>query len=168
MEALRISSIRRSARGPRQFPKSTPERPRFRHGDVLITIGLDWEYPGLHDTIRTLKRQHGLIVVSCCYDLIPILYPQYCVGDVASWFKNYLIDMTWVSDGILCISENTRRDFQDFALSVGLPPSRTEVIKLGSSVPSPNPADKLSTQVSEILDLRYFSICFDHRAAEES
>lgn len=130
--------------------------PKFRHGDVLISLGLDWEHPGLHDKIRELKRRHGLIVVTCCYDLIPVLYPQYCVGDVSSWFKNYLIEMSWLSDGILCISENTRRDYLNFAKEVGLPERRAEVFKLGSSLPKRKENEEPSAQVRELLESRFF------------
>ena len=131
-------------------------KPRFRYGDVLITMGLDWEYPGLHDEIRRLARAYNLTVITCCYDLIPVLYPQYCVSDVASWFKNYFIGMAWAADGILCISENTRRDYFDLAQRLGLPPRRAEVIKLGSSLPPQIEGSPVSSEVKQVLDGRYF------------
>ncbi len=148
--------VQRPSFSPSKAIVPVTRQPKFRHGDVLITLGLDWEYPGLHEQIGILKKRHGLVVITCCYDLIPILFPQYCVGDVASWFKSYLIGMTWLSDGVLCISENTRRDYEEFALSVGAPPRLTEVIKLGSSLPPPDESVEPSIPVSDVLDSKYF------------
>ena len=138
------------------FPPAKCIEPRFAHGDILITMGLDWDYPDLLNEIRRCANRYGLVVISCCYDLIPILFPQFCVGDVASWFKQYLIDMTWLSDGILCISENTRRDYLNLASSIGLPARRTEVIKLGSSLPVQTQGQPLSKDVDKVLNGRYF------------
>jgi glycosyltransferase involved in cell wall biosynthesis len=151
-DPLQSPAARRSvARTPKHS-----SAPGFRHGDVLVTIGLDWEYPGLHDEIRALAKAYGLTVIACCYDLIPVLFPQYCVGDVASWFKNYVIDMTWSADGVLCISENTRRDYLQLARSIGLPPRHTQVIKLGSSLPPQSDGAPVSPEVKKLLDDRFF------------
>lgn len=130
-------------------------KPTFGYGDVLITMGLDWDYPGLHDEIKRLAKAYNLTVIVCCYDLIPVLYPQYCVSDVAAWFKNYFIDMTWSADGVVCISENTRRDYIDLADRLGLPPRRTEVIKLGGSLPPQTEHAPVSKEVRDLLDERF-------------
>ena len=130
-------------------------KPTFGYGDVLITMGLDWDYPGLHDEIKRVAKAYNLTVIVCCYDLIPVLYPQYCVSDVAAWFKNYFIDMTWSADGVLCISENTRRDYLELADGLGLPPRRTEVIKLGGSLPPQTEGAPLSKEVRDLLDERF-------------
>lgn len=141
-----------------QASKSMPvlRKPAFRRGDILITVGLDWEYPGLHEEIRRIAKCYDLVVITCCYDLIPILYPQYCVSDVSSWFKKYLMDMTWVSDGILCISENTRQDYLNFSQNFGLPKRETKVIKLGSSLPPASTEEAISDEVGALLESRYF------------
>jgi glycosyltransferase involved in cell wall biosynthesis len=134
----------------------SPKVPDFGHRDVLVTIGLDWDYPELHTEIRRCAQAYNLTVIGCCYDLIPIRFPQYCVGDVASWCKEYLIEMCWSSDGILCISENTRRDYADLAERIGLPPRPLEVIRLGSSLPSQSESPVLSKNVEQILSGRFF------------
>ena len=131
-------------------------KPKFGYGDVLITMGLDWDYPGLHDEIKRVAKAYNLTVIVCCYDLIPVLYPQYCVSDVASWFKNYLIDMTWSADGVVCISDNTRRDYLALVNQLGLPSRRVEVIKLGGSLPPQTGGAPISKEVRDVLDERFF------------
>lgn len=143
----------------RSTPGSPPKRttdPQFAYRDVLITMGLDWEYPDLHPEIRRCAQSYNLTVIACCYDLIPVLFPQYCVGDVASWFKQYIIDMTWSADGILCISENTQRDYLELARGIGLPDRRTKVIKLGSSLPAQSGTADVSKDVEQVLQSRFF------------
>lgn len=131
-------------------------KPSFGYGDILVTMGLDWDYPGLHDEIKRLTKAYNLTVIVCCYDLIPVLYPQYCVSDVASWFKNYLIDMTWSADGVVCISENTRRDYRALVDQMGLPPRRLEVIRLGASLPPQTEGAPISKEVRDVLDRQFF------------
>lgn len=131
-------------------------KPKFGYGDILITMGLDWDYPGLHDEIKRLAKTYNLTVIVCCYDLIPVLFPQYCVSDVASWFKNYLIDMTWSADGVVCISDNTRRDYLALVDQLGLPSRRVDVIKLGGSLPPQSAGAPISKEVKDVLDERFF------------
>jgi len=104
-------------------------------GDFLISVGLDWEYP-YTSHFYELTRKRGLRVITCCYDLIPVLFPQYCVGDVSHRFAEYFLDLCWGSEAVLCISENTRRDFTQLCAKMGAPSRRTVVIPLGDNIPS--------------------------------
>ena len=47
-------------------------KPKFGYGDVLITMGLDWDHAGLHDEIKRVAKAYNLTVIVCCYDLIPV------------------------------------------------------------------------------------------------
>ena len=124
----------------------------LRRGDVLITVGLDWDYPYTSEFYK-LKNKHGIKIISCSYDLIPILFPQYCVGDVAKWFSDYLIRLTWGSSAVLCISKQTQNDYLTFCKNVALPTPRTKVITLGDNVPSS--VGDISNEVSSIADKSY-------------
>lgn len=103
-------------------------------GDVLISVGLDWDQP-YTASFYELSTRHGVKVVTCCYDLIPVLFPQYCVGDVASRFKEYFNSLTWGSSAVLCISEQTQRDYLTLCEQLGAPERPTCVIPLGDNVP---------------------------------
>jgi len=105
----------------------------FGFGDVFLSLGLDWDH-GFLSYIRQLKRVCFLKVIGCCYDIIPILFPHYCVGDVASFFASYFIELAATADHILCISENSKNDLTNFLLSAGsfVPP--LSVFRLGDAV----------------------------------
>jgi glycosyltransferase involved in cell wall biosynthesis len=103
-------------------------------GDILVSVGLDWDHPYV-DKFQHLSDAMGIKIVTCCYDLIPILLPQYCVGHVASKFRDYFTKLSWSSSLILCISQHSRNDYVEFAQKIGAPQADTLVIPLGDNVP---------------------------------
>jgi glycosyltransferase involved in cell wall biosynthesis len=104
-------------------------------GDFLISVGLDWENVYTRRFFE-LAKQQGLRIITCCYDLIPVLFPQYCVGEVAQKFTEYFLELSWGSEAVLCISEQTRRDYAQLCQELGAPIRRTVVIPLGDNLPS--------------------------------
>ncbi len=122
----------------------------FKAGDVLISVGLDWEYPYLPEFSR-LKEQEAVKIVTCCYDLIPILFPQYCASDVASRFTQYFIDLANSSDLILCISKQSERDLKHFLNQTGASLVATHVFPLGDNVPEVK-EPVLSDEIAAILN----------------
>jgi glycosyltransferase involved in cell wall biosynthesis len=103
-------------------------------GDFLITAGLDWDQP-YGEMLYDLSKKRRVRIIACCYDLIPVLFPQYCVGDVAKRFSEYFIKLSWASAGVLCISEQTRSDYLRLCESLGAPIRPTQVIALGDNIP---------------------------------
>lgn len=104
-------------------------------GDFLISVGLDWDHPYTRQFYELGKKQ-GLRIITCCYDLIPVLFPQYCVGEVAQRFTEYFLELSWGSEAVLCISEQTRRDYTQLCKQLGAPIRRTVVIPLGDNLPA--------------------------------
>ncbi len=105
----------------------------FSEKDIHISLGLDWDYKNMHH-LYVLKKDKNLRSIFMCYDLIPILFPHYCVGDVAAYFSKYFIDMSWAAQHIMCISENSRNDLKKFLNTVNVPVPETSVITLGSNL----------------------------------
>lgn len=138
-------------RGPKwldaTFPLSSASRTRPGAGDVLISVGLDWDQPYSREFFNLRKTQQ-IKIVTCCYDLIPVLFPQYCVGDVAARFIDYFNQLNWGSSAVLCISKQTRRDLLDLWEAIGAAPRPTQVIPLGDNVPSTS--DEISAAVADI------------------
>jgi glycosyltransferase involved in cell wall biosynthesis len=125
-------------------------------GDFLISVGLDWDsaYP---KQFFELKKQ-GIRVITCCYDLIPVLFPQYCVGEVSQKFTEYFVELTWGSEAVLCISEQSRRDFTQLCNELGAPARKTVVIPLGDSLPTGHEAISDSIRsLSETAFILYVS-----------
>jgi glycosyltransferase involved in cell wall biosynthesis len=97
-------------------------------------MGLDWDQT-YKNIFFDLKKKKSVTIITCCYDLIPILFPQYCVGNVAHYFKEYFAALTWGSSGVLCISNNSQKDYLELCRSSGWPTPPTCVIPLGDSLP---------------------------------
>jgi glycosyltransferase involved in cell wall biosynthesis len=118
----------------KSIPSQTQSRAPMKYGDVLITVGLNWDHDGLIDHLFYLKTSRGIKIATCCYDLIPVLFPQYCVGDVATRFKDYFGNLSWSSDIMFCISRKTEEDFLALTELMGLPHCQTDVIPLGAVI----------------------------------
>lgn len=106
----------------------------FQPGDILISVGLDWDYTYYKEFYK-LRKSHQLKVVTCCYDLIPVLYPQYCVNDVAGHFTSYFLDVADGSDLVLCISRQSEKDLNEMLEKTGGSRPPTWVFPLGDNVP---------------------------------
>ncbi|WP_273777806.1 glycosyltransferase family 4 protein [Acinetobacter sp. GSS19] len=105
----------------------------FSPGDVLISFGADWNY-SYYNQYYFLRKYKGVKVITCCYDLIPILYPQYCIDRVASIFTSYFLDIADGSDLILCISRQSERDLNEMLERTGGAKPATHVFYLGDNV----------------------------------
>jgi glycosyltransferase involved in cell wall biosynthesis len=121
-------------------------------GDVVITLGLDWDQP-YKEKLFELSRKRGLRFITCIYDLIPVLFPQYCVGNVAAYFKDYFYTLAWSSEAVLCISKQTERDFKALCGQFGAPERPTRVIQLGDNVPED--VGEIAKEVRAILEKPY-------------
>jgi len=123
---------RSNRRGANSQPKNANRG--IVRGDIIVSVGLDWDHPYV-DKFQYLSDAMGIKIVTCCYDLIPILLPQYCVGHVAAKFRDYFTKLSWSSSLILCISQRSRNDYIEFAQKIGAPQPETLVIPMGDNVP---------------------------------
>ncbi len=120
----------------------------FKPGDVLISVGLDWNY-SYFNSFYSLRKKSGVRVITCCYDLIPVLYPQYCVNDVAQSFTAYFLEIADGSDLILCISRQTEKDLAELLDRTGAAHPPTHVFPLGDTIPAIG-NNALSTEVEKL------------------
>ena len=105
----------------------------FNVGDTYISLGLDWDQKDL-PFLYTVKKKLGLKVILFCYDIIPILMPEYCVSGVPEKFPEYFVNVAWCSDCILSISECSRNDLKNYLESVGAPVPALGVVRLGDDL----------------------------------
>jgi glycosyltransferase involved in cell wall biosynthesis len=82
--------------------------------------------------------------------LIPVLYPQYCVNDVANIFANYFLELADGSDMILCISKQSETDLKEMLAQMGGANPVTNVFPLGDNTPK-SLNDKISPEVRAII-----------------
>lgn len=116
-------------KGARSYVPS--EELPFDSGEVFFTCGLDWEFP-IADFFYKLKKK-GVKIVSFCYDMIPILYPQCCLPHVTRRFPNYIMNISESSELILCDSVSAQRDLHNYLNEIGGAQVDSVVVQLGDS-----------------------------------
>jgi len=122
----------------------------FASGDVLLALGAEWHFP-YYSHLYYIRQQRQVKILTCCYDLIPVLYPQYCLSDVARIFSAYFLELADASDLILCISRQSERDLRALLERTGAAQPRTHVFALGDQLPAAqqNPCSAAITQLCQ-------------------
>ncbi len=129
-------ALSRSLARPEAIKRSTNTRPLatttavLRAGDVYVSVGLDWD-SNSYAHLYALKRQVGFHVILTCYDLIPVLFPQF-IGSSSAFYGRHFVDLLHTADAISCISRTSERDLEMFAEHEDLPLPTTAVIMLGA------------------------------------
>ncbi len=146
------------SRGRRTTPLPVPPPPAAdlgRPGDVLLSLCASWTIPG-HAEAVAAQRTGGLIVLRMIYDLIPTIKPQW-VDEVTSrqvthWVRNLLTE----SDGVLTISEFSRREIEAYCEESRLPLPPVTVVRLGDELDS---ADDPTPPLPRFVPRRPFFVC---------
>jgi glycosyltransferase involved in cell wall biosynthesis len=125
----------------------------LRPGDVLLTLGAEWEY-GFMPLLAELKERVGIHVIGCCHDLIAIRYPQLCLPYVADQFPQYLKDLARCCDSVACISDASLRDLRSTLSDMAEPIPKLFRVQLGCALPADS-TESLSETVSSLLDRAY-------------
>lgn len=119
--------------------------------DILISLGLDWDYD-FYKHFYFYKKHYDIKIITCCYDLIPVMYPQYCVSNVASVFTSYFIDVAESSSTIFCISECTERDLKSLLHRTGACDAPTQVFRLGDQIAESSTESSVSDETLAIAE----------------
>ena len=107
----------------------------FGQGDVYVSLGCDWDDKDLRTLVR-IKAQHGLKVMLCCHDIIPVVRPDLTLPRITRMFTAYLDALMDVADHVLCVSGHTQRDFLGYLGTRRQGCRATSVIRHGSQVPA--------------------------------
>jgi glycosyltransferase involved in cell wall biosynthesis len=82
--------------------------------DTLISIGLDWDLTPTHEIAQHIRQSRARFV-GACYDIVPILFPEFCVREgMAQMFKRHFVDMAHSATEVFAISEASKRDLVNF------------------------------------------------------
>lgn len=111
----------------------------FGDGDKIVILGASWYYPTIIQNLAAIKKEKNLKILHIVYDLIPVLFPHYFGEGFGDYYKAHMFDAISISDGLLSISKNTKRDVEKFQKDLELPKIPIHVIRLGDE-PTNNPA----------------------------
>lgn len=122
----------------------------FKKGDIVIVLGNSWDKPELVPTLGKLRTQKLLKVFQVIYDLIPVYQPQAFNAELFNIYANNMFEVVDNSDGLMAISESSKRDTLRFCKDVGLNCPSIEVIRLGDDIPiGKNPTQPAGIPVGE-------------------
>lgn len=132
-------------------PRATLER-----ADVFVSVGLDWDLSPTAD-IHRFVSESGARCVLACYDTVPLLFPEYCVRPKFDrLFQQHFVDVAHTADRVFAISDNSKRDLENFWQKADLATALPEVVALplaSISAPEVLPPLELDSfnRVSEVL-----------------
>jgi glycosyltransferase involved in cell wall biosynthesis len=111
----------------------------WRRSDILVGAGAGWSYSNIA-AIRADKEAHGFRFALLCYDLIPILFPQfYKAHDVAA-FRAYFDAAFPTADLVVVTAKRVEADVRAYCAGRGLALSRIAQVPLGSNIRAVSPA----------------------------
>lgn len=101
--------------------------------DTLLAVGYDWlrKSPA---QVRALKQSTGVRYVVTCYDMIPVLFPDFYAPAEVDGFARFWRDILPVADRVLAISECTRRDLDVWVRAQKLISPPVSLVPLASAV----------------------------------
>ena len=115
-----------------EYADLVEEQPPALKGATILAPGADWNTKD-PARFRSLKERDGFRLVMVCYDLIPILFPQFYLPRDREVFANYFRNAIGFVDKFVCISNCTARDVARFAAEQG-GACETSVQPLGSDL----------------------------------
>jgi len=81
----------------------------FERSDTLICVGSGWGHSNI-EALSKLKMQVGFRLVLLCYDLIPLMFPQFYHDKDVRCFKNYMDTALAIADHIIVTSRRVADD----------------------------------------------------------
>lgn len=86
----------------------------FSKDDILLVTDLIiHSFPAMNEQLVNLRRAgaHAYFVV---YDVLPLLYPQWCREDMQQLFPQWLSSIAEYTDGLICISASVADDVRSW------------------------------------------------------
>ncbi|GAB4049551.1 hypothetical protein GCM10028775_18410 [Catellatospora paridis] len=103
----------------------------FAAGDTVIVLGGNWNNADYLPAIQVLRNRTGFRFYHVVHDLVPVFCPGYVPPEVVGRFTDYLAQTCQVADGLIAVSESTKRDCLRFIKEHGLKTVPVGVMRLG-------------------------------------
>jgi hypothetical protein len=129
----------------------------FGLADTLFSAGMGWAHLNV-DAIRRLKDSTQLRFVFLCYDIIPLLFPQFYVARDVEQFREHFRVAFPIADRVIFTARRIECDARDYCHSNGLVIAATAIASLGTDAPRVPSASALP---SELKPGSEFSPCLD-------
>jgi glycosyltransferase involved in cell wall biosynthesis len=108
---------------------------RFRRGDIVFSAGSDWTHKDIR-VIARLREEVGIRFVTMCFDIIPLLFPQFYSDTDVQAFRSHWMVAFATADAVLFISRQVEQDARRFCADTGVSIGRTKVVPMGFAPPA--------------------------------
>jgi glycosyltransferase involved in cell wall biosynthesis len=105
-------------------------------GDVLLCMGSHWVIDGYSSLVRNYRYELGLRFALLCYDLIPLLHPQWISKTSRKKFRDWFDKISVQADVIMTISRYTATQVQDYMGTLDGASRPIVPIRIGHGFPS--------------------------------
>lgn len=105
-------------------------------GTVYVLSGLTFD---THDLgkVTELKHATGMSVFAVCYDLLPVVHPEFFQSDeVVGRFRRQTAILLACADRLAAISDSARNDLERFADNLSGPSPDLTTLRLGFDIPA--------------------------------
>jgi alpha-1,2-rhamnosyltransferase len=109
---------------------------KFSSTDIYIVADANWDLPQSYYYFLQHLKDCKVSVVSLCYDLIPVKFPNFCSKKFVKGFTDFYHKYSDCFDQVICISRQSTEDYKEAKRQGILPNSNTNQIvdsfRLGS------------------------------------
>jgi glycosyltransferase involved in cell wall biosynthesis len=117
------------------YATDTRKKIDFYSGDTLLILGNSWDRPNLLPKLGQLKQRNDIQIFQVIYDLIPTFLPQAFNEELFKIYTKNMFEIVTISDGLMAISESSKKDVLKFCDEVKANAPPVTVIRLGDDIP---------------------------------
>jgi glycosyltransferase involved in cell wall biosynthesis len=130
----RVDRVAPRANEIRKSTRTTPMNHPFSDGDVVTTLGLDWDSNSLEKLIE-IKKNIRILIITVIYDLIPINKPEYILNRRHSiHLLRHFTHICRYADVIIVNSHHVESQVTTLIENLGLQKPRIEILPWSSSI----------------------------------
>jgi len=106
--------------------------------DVFFDIDSVWNNRMRRSFLLPILKAQGVAIIGHIYDVIPILFPQYCDAQTTLRFMDFLGAHLQHADLLIANTESTLSDIREISAQIGTPPIRSVCVPLGADFVQPS------------------------------
>ncbi len=127
--------------------------------DIFFDMDSVWNSKLRRNVLYSKLKNNGVIVVTYIYDIIPIMYPQFCHMNTVVHFMEYISAVIKYSDYIITSTQYILDKVNELAADINMPQKQGGVSWLGSDFVNDNYEEKVDFNVIEKLKNKKFTVC---------
>lgn len=105
----------------------------FNDNDTVMLLGASWYNASIIVNLGRIKMLHNIKISHMVYDMIPEISPHYFGQGFGDVYIKHMFNVFSVSNELLAISKNTKKDIVAFQKKMLLPEVPISVVRLGDS-----------------------------------